>query len=438
MNKNIEIESTRKDLSALSGLIFFDNLLSRLNLLNRVSIFLPRMKRKMALLPKDKLKVGILGFIAGAECVDDHKDLRNEGVFSNLTKGALSTSGLHLFLSSFKLRHIEKLQNILPVMAYELRRKMFPKSSRIIITMDATPHDQYGKYMEGVDWNYDNRWCYTSQNAFDEKGFCYGWNLLKGSAHSSVGAVEMIERIFQNLKTNENKYFRADSAYGTHKIYNSLIGLGVNFTICLKENVWASILNKVEFQMRWRKINTKFFDSNKCQIGSTIYSPRGLERKQFLRVVFIRTKKKEILPETKRHYRYYAIVTDISSTKMNDEEIINFYRGRANAENFIKDLKYGMDFKHFPCQQMNKNKVWGLMGILAYNLMRFSSFLIDERGCFLKRVRKKMVYLASEIRKGQRKIKLRFSHNIFKEVERLERKMAEKFLQVYYCSGFKT
>jgi hypothetical protein len=29
---------------------------------------------------------------------------------------------------------------------------------------------------------------------------------------------------------------------------------------------------------------------------------------------------------------------------MNDEEIFEFYRGRANCENYIKEQKYGYDF----------------------------------------------------------------------------------------------
>lgn len=108
---------------------------------------------------------------------------------------------------------------------------------------------------------------------------------------------------------------------------------------------------------------------------------------------------------------------------MQINKVIKFYRGRSNAENFIKDLKYGMDFKHFPCQLMSKNIAWGLMGVFAYNLMRFASFSIDKRGCFLKRVRIKMVYIASEIKKGQRKIKLRFNNNQFKEVQRFLEKL---------------
>jgi len=79
---------------------------------------------------------------------------------------------------------------------------MFSKADSVTISMDATPHEQFGQYMEGVEWDYKNRWCYSSQNAFDEKGFCYGWNLMKGSSHSSTGAVEMLERIFRGIPKN--------------------------------------------------------------------------------------------------------------------------------------------------------------------------------------------------------------------------------------------
>ena len=115
-----------------------------------------------------------------------------------------------------------------------------------------------------------------------------------------------------------------------------------------------------------------------------------------------------------------------------------WFLGVSCGFGFIKDLKYGMDFKHFPCQSMNKNKAWGFMGIVAYNLMRFASFTIDKRGCFLKKVRTNLVFIASEIRKGQRKIRLRFSDNIFKEVTRSLWILDSLFKQVYSRVAFKT
>jgi hypothetical protein len=437
--KDIEIETTRKDLTHLSGLYFFKDLISQLNLENRLGAILPQMKRRSASPAKTKFITGVLGFISGAECIDDFSNLRDDYFFSELTNGAITPSTMKNFLGSFRLKYYQRLQDFLPKIAGELRKKLYPYDDRITITMDATPHEQYGQYMEGVEWDYKDRWCYSSQNAFDEKGFCYGWNLMTGNSHSSKGAVEMIERIFKSISEDKDRFFRADSAYANHKVYNALITRNINLTICLPETTWGSILKNNWSKMKWTSTKIKFFNSKKCQISSTVYVPTKNKlsgKKNFLRVVFIRTRKTVITKSEKRDHRYYAIITNIPSSEMKDEAIINFYKKRANAENHIKDLKYGMDFKHFPCQSMSKNMAWGLMGIFAYNLMRFASFIVEpKKGCFLKRVRRKMVYLPSEIRKGQRKIKLRFSRNIFKEVKRLEETLHSKLCFVSFLTA---
>jgi hypothetical protein len=36
---------------------------------------------------------------------------------------------------------------------------------------------------------------------------------------------------------------------------------------------------------------------------------------------------------------------------MTGEQVIEFYRGRANCENFIKEQKHNFDFLHFPCKR---------------------------------------------------------------------------------------
>src|SRR5690606_24555629 len=115
----------------------------------------------------------------------------------------------------------------------------------------------------------------------------------------------------------------------------------------------------------------------KCEIGSCLYPKKGLYNRGFLRVVFIRAKKKKLEPGETEYYNYYAIVTDLSEKELSDERVVNFYRKRGNVENQIKDLKYGMDFKHFPCQKLAANRALGIIGIYAYNLMRHQFSTID-------------------------------------------------------------
>ena len=141
----------------------------------------------------------------------------------------------------------------------------------------------------------------------------------------------------------------------------------------------------------------------------------------FLRVVYIRTKKKVIHSGDNHPYIYYAIVTNMSHAEMTNERIVQFYRRRAQVENNIKDLKNGLDFHHFPCQSLKANNVWGLMGIVAYNLLRMVSFTLFPRtGCFIKTTRRRIVTLAGEVISYARSIEIRMMEYVSKEVNRLK------------------
>ncbi|MBF0362672.1 MAG: hypothetical protein HQK49_16755 [Oligoflexia bacterium] len=55
------------------------------------------------------------------------------------------------------------------------------------------------------------------------------------------------------------------------------------------------------------------------------------------------------------NYYYYALVTNIFQHEKNEGEILEFYRGRSNGENFIREEKNGLDIKHFPCKKLLAN-----------------------------------------------------------------------------------
>ena len=144
-------------------------------------------------------------------------------------------------------------------------------------------------------------------------------------------------------------------------------------------------------------------------------------------------------------YRHYAFVTDIGEheklpvmqkreyvgkrgAKRSEltgykmvpatmENIINFYRSRGNTENYIKEEKYGLDLKHYPCQKLNANRAFGIIGALSYNLMRFASFSISARGCYSKKIRFSLVNLPCQVVRHARKLTIRFNHQTKKEVD---------------------
>ena len=110
----------------------------------------------------------------------------------------------------------------------------------------------------------------------------------------------------------------------------------------------------------------------------------------------------------------------MAESEMTNEQVIKFYRKKSQVENNIKDLKNGMDFFHFPCQSLKANNVWGLMGIIAYNMMRMVSFTISKDGCFVQTTRRKLVLLAGEVVKHARSIEIRMMDYLAKEVARIK------------------
>ena len=424
MNKlSINYTPFAKTISSFSGLKIFDDLAQKFEIKNLVGIHLPEKERERGFSSWNKFYAIILGFIAGFECLDDFDYFGEDPLFLKLTNSPSSIT-LGNFLRSFKPRKIALLQELIPSFGLAMRKIIEPNVYKIILTMDSSDHRQYGVKSEGVDFGYQKFPCLNSQNLFDEKGICYGFKVRKGNTHSAADAPEMLYSALKTIPSHIKKQFRADSAYSSSEIYNVCLNQNCNFVICLKENVWSSILAKNRRHIKWQKTRLQFFESDQCEIGSCIYPLKGLAGgKTFLRAVFIRTKRLNPTKEDKHPYHYYSVVTDMTESEMSSEHILKFYRKRSQVENNIKDLKNGMDFHHFPCMSLKANNVWGIIGVIAYNLMRYASFAIKENGCFVKTTRKKLVTIAGEVITHARSVEVRMMEYVYREVEAVRKKM---------------
>lgn len=396
LQKTISIETTNKVLSSFSGLRFFSLLIQKLNIEEMIKDILPSKRKEKGLSQWSKWKALLYSFILGADCLDDLEDFRNEPLFDFFTGGTLAATTMGDFLRSFSLRSIQELEEILLSMTITLRKALFPSFYKFVLTMDSTPHIQRGKKIEGVAFNYANLWCLDSLDAYDEYGLAYGFQLRPGNTYSSNGAEEMIYRIFRQIPRDVKKFFRADSAFAKLDVYNALLNADVKFAIALKENIYRSLLIKYGHNIKWKKYRMDFFGSDWCQMGSCLYPLADLSGRRFLKVLFIRAPKNisQYSDNPLENHHYYALVTNIGQHEMHDEKLVDFYRKRSDAENFIRDQKYGLDLLHFPCKKLSANRIYGLVGVFAYNMMRFASFLIDKkRGCFIKKVRRTLVFI---------------------------------------------
>lgn len=410
----LRLEVARGEFSSLGGLHLFEQMLRTIGLKRRLKDLLPQMRRVSDTTSYDKIEALILGFIAGADCLDDMEILRADKGFVGICGGNVNAATVYGdLLRDFEPWQIRRINEVLGDVALKLRRTMFPEEKDFILDVDSTAHEQSGKKMEGLAWNYAHKWGLDSLQAFDQFGFQYWMHVRKGNSFTSDGVAGVIRSVFKRLPRQMNRYLRADSGMCNFDVFNACFDLRVNFVITMRQNMWEPLLGRVRHWREAKKLTFK--DGRDCEVGSCIYY--AVKGREALRVVFIRAKKpvRELFGDT---YDYAAWVTNLGQhTGMNDEDIILFYRGRGNAENFIRELKNGFDIHHFPCQKLDANRIYGLLASFAYNLQRVAGWMISpKKPRFSKMIRFRMVYLAGQVVKKGRYWIIRLSKTHVEEI----------------------
>ena len=425
---NIKIASTNKHLSSLGGLVLLKTLMKKSDLKGFVEPSLPKLK--MANFRNfDKFEGLVSGFVAGADCLDDMDNLIKDPGFKANSNGDFTAKTYGNFLRSFNHEPCKELAKNLTPFSYRLREKLFPKDKSITIDLDSTSNKQYGLKMEGVKENYKGVNCLDTIKAFDEYGFQYWCDVRPGNTFTANGAGEIIHRIFQQIPLKKSfysirRFARADSGYCNSEFFNACSAKNVGFVTAMRANLYKPLLKDIKY---WQNVKQKgkksirFYDERPCDIATISYKKNKNHQK--LRVIIIRAKKADfenyLFKEDR--YDYLAFITNIGEHEMSHEKIIQFYRKRGNAENFIRELKYGFDLKHYPCQKLVANKAYGLIAAYAYNLLRFIGFKSSKNGkaSFAKKIRNNLINLPSYVVRHAKEVVIKYRHIHYKEVNTL-------------------
>jgi hypothetical protein len=359
----------------------------------------------------------MLGLIAGADSLDEMDRLAQDNLFSSLNSYVNSANTYGDYLRSFTGLQCKRLNRLLIETSLSLRKAMFPNASDFILDIDSFSSEQSGEKIEGVEFNYKNEWCLDSLAAFDQFGFQYWLDVRPGATFTSNGAPEVIHTVFKMVSSKLRRFLRADSGFCNVDVFNAARCAEARFVIAMRENIYDPLIRRVKNWERTSRV--KFRDGRSCEIGSTVYKPK--EGTQILRVVFIRALKEG---EQRRalfndaQFDYAAWVTNLGHHELSNEKIIEFYRGRGNAENFIREAKYGFDLKHYPCQKLLANKAYGLIAAFAYTLMRYTGFILNkDKPHYSKIIRFRMIHLACQVVRHAGMVTIRFFHIQLKEVQ---------------------
>ena len=383
--------------------------------------------------------IQVSSFLYGHDTLDDLEEFQDDPAVEAIMRGeTVAPRTMGDFLRDFDDTHLEKLNHFLPQMSYRVRNQMrsnLPEEHKPNeaphLSIDSTSHVQCGQKMEGVAWNYEQKWCLDSQVVFDELGLCYGMQLRPGSTKSGVGAVEQIENAFSPWGNYDEKYLSGDSAYCYQDPIKACLRLKIYFTFTANDATtgWRSHLGEVNNWAPWqysevqqKKAESKKTKLPKIEVGSFLWAPSWADNIR-ITVVVKRTwieEEQGSLFGGEGYWDYYGVVCGMPMQKFTLQQVIEHHNKRGNAENFIREEKYGYDLKHFPCLKLKANHAYGLLALVAHNILRWCAIMEKpHKPHFSKKLRRRFIYIPGKVVEHARTLCMQVPERFFKEVQQL-------------------
>ena len=386
--------------------------------------------------------IQLASFCYGHDCLADLEQFRKDPSLREVMKGeTVAPRTMGDFLRDFESKNLDLANSFLHVQAKSYRvqlekmlKKQFKPSLAPHLSIDSTSHVQHGKKMEGLAFNYKDEWCLDSQVIFDELGFCWDLELRGGNTKSGVGAAEQIRRAFEGYEFKDEKYLSGDSAYCYQDVIKACLSIGALFTLTANQATtsWEDHIGEVTQWTPWQYTEEEKQDAlergyelPEVELGRFYWQPSWSDTLR-LPIVIKRTRVDQA-DLIWGQWKYYGIVTNISLYDWTLQEVVEHHNKRSNAENFIREEKYGYDLKHFPCLEMKANHAFGLIAMMAHNLLRWTAIHENpSRPRFVKAIRNKFVFIPGKVVSHARMLVLRVSESAFREVEQLRQALQLK------------
>ena len=203
--------------------------------------------------------------------------------------------------------------------------------------------------------------------------------LRSGDTSSANNFLSFLEDTLSKLKNKTVSLIRLDSGFFQSNILDYLEQKPMNYIIAAKFT--HPIQRVIKDSTSWIVLDTGI------EICEQVYQSFSWQVPR--RLVIVRQKIKDrpnapgkqlrifLEEEVFKNYRYSAYVTNMN---LAPAEIWRLYRGRANAENRIKELKYDFGFDSFNLKDFYATEAALTFVMIAYNLMAlFRTFVLQEK-----------------------------------------------------------
>lgn len=414
-NKKIEINFDGGELSSDSGLFLMKEFLSAIGLTKILenTFRTTDMAKYRIHNDIDNLLQSLYQIFAGYFEDDRADDLRNEPVMTAcLEKDALASQPtMSRFFNRMDADTLEQFNAILK----QLRKTLYEMEGRpgtVLFDLDTTLLNAYGK-QEGAAWNFH----------YGEEGYhpqlCYNGltgdliraELRDGTDYCSKDVASFMEPVFHEFTVDypfTNLFVRGDSGYAAPELYMACEKYGAQYAIRLKAD---QVLYKEAGALDQQLYEQTREDTVSYAVvyGDFIYQAGSWD---IPRRVTVKIEK----PADSMEHRFTFIVTNMTASP---EFVVNFYCGRGQMENFIKECKKDFDFSAVSSSSkvVNANRLQ--VHVLAYNLINMMRRLVfpdSLKRLRMESIRIKLIKIASRVVRHGRKIIFRLcSSNPYKQ-----------------------
>lgn len=361
-----------------AGLILVATLISRLGLEELINENVRLGKREGAALPGRKVLTLVCAIVAGATHID-HVDILRAGATRRvLGFTVMAPSTIGTFLRAFTFGHLRQLD---AVADRALQRAWSLGAGPavgvpVVIDIDSTVTEVHGKQKAGAAYGYTRQLGYHPIIAtLAGTGEILHARMRKGSAGSGRGVVRFAEELIARVRragVSGPVTVRADSAFWSWKLIDSLNRLGVAWSITVSQNkaIRAAIATIPE--TAW--VDIDYTIGGTAQVAECVYTagPRGKRRE--VRLVVRRTRLVGPQAQLWPDWRHHAFITNTTHDTIEADE---FHRNHAVVELAIRELKHGAGLEHCPSGHFHANGAWLAAAVLAHNLLRWVDHLGD-------------------------------------------------------------
>lgn len=350
----------------------------------------------------------VYSIICGGTCLDDIERLRNDPAYLDALEVERipdsTTAGD--YLRRFGLDDVLALMEVM-VRINQLMWALDPSNGEreAILDIDGIVKQTYGECKEKTDYSYKKVWGHMVQVITEAVTGTHLYVVPHGGNEASQkDAAFWINKAIEAVRSHFlSVCLRGDSAFALTKNFDAWNSAGVRFIFAYKamsnlvemaenlpESAWTPDMEREALEKsrkRKRKKNHKAeairkrgfenLERERESIAEFDYTPENCQESYRVVVIrrIIRVKKGYLpLPD---EVRYFFYITNIRT--MTALEVVQFYRGRANHENKLEQLKNGVNALKMPCTELNANWAYMVTGAMAWNLKAWLGQVIQDR-----------------------------------------------------------